>query len=162
MYAVRESLGECWFYQFDGPQMIACIVGSISPCLRFSALLSIIRDFAAQFVTRIVSGCSTNFMLTLKAMRESTSRAVAKCISHCVILSIFNLSAEQLQYEDRTFTRVQRLHRTHLGQASGTGESKFEPIVAATNTTSHGSGHIDDSALKIKDCSECRHQATVC
>ena len=57
--------------QFDGPQMIACIVlGSISPCLRFSALPPIIRDFASQFVMRIVSGCSTNFMLTLQVVRS--------------------------------------------------------------------------------------------
>ena len=57
--------------QLDGPQMITRIVlGSISPCLRFSALPSIIRDFASQFVTHIVSGCNTNFMLTLKAVRS--------------------------------------------------------------------------------------------
>ena len=86
--------------QFDGPQMIARIVlGSISPCLRFSALPPIICDFTSQFVTRIISGCSTNFMLTkdyalsndyLKA-RESANRAVAKCISRCVIFPIFEI-----------------------------------------------------------------------
>jgi len=55
--------------QFDGPQMIAHIVlGSISPCLCFSALPPIIRDFASQFVMCIVSG--TNFMLTLKIVRS--------------------------------------------------------------------------------------------
>jgi len=79
--------------------MIARIVlGSISPCLRFSAFLSIIRDFASQFVTCIVSDCSTNFIADTKdcallndylKVRESANRAVAKCISRCVILPIF-------------------------------------------------------------------------
>ena len=43
----------------------------------------------------------------------------------CHPFDIRNLSAEQLQYEDHTFTRVQRLHQTHLEQASGTREGKF-------------------------------------
>jgi len=77
--------------------MIARIVlGSISPCLRFSALPPIIRDFVSQFVTCIFS--STNFMLALKdcafsndylKMCQSANRAVAKCILRCVILPIF-------------------------------------------------------------------------
>jgi len=119
--------------QFDGPQMIARIVlGSISPCLRFSALPPIIHDFASQFVTCIVSGCSTNFTLKARILERLFKGAwICESRSNKMYLALYpsdiwDLSAEQLQYiEGRTLTRVQRLHRTRLGQASRTRECRF-------------------------------------
>jgi len=49
--------------QFEGPQMIArMVLGSIAPCLRFSALSPIFRNLSSQFITRIVNGCRTNLI----------------------------------------------------------------------------------------------------
>ena len=50
--------------------IVRIALGSISPCLRFSALSLIIRNFASQFMTRIINGYSTNFMLALKAVHS--------------------------------------------------------------------------------------------
>jgi len=115
--------------------MIARIVlGSISPCLRFSALPPIIRDFASQFVTCTVSGYSTNFMFALNdcafsndylKMRESRSSKMYFALCHPS--DIRDLSVEQLQYIPKiVLLRVYgELHRTHLRQASGTREGRF-------------------------------------
>jgi hypothetical protein len=45
------------------------VVGSIVPCLRFSALPPIDRNLSSQFVTRIVNVCRTNLIFTLPIER---------------------------------------------------------------------------------------------
>jgi len=60
-------------------------------------------------------------------VRESANRAIAKCISRCIILRYSRLErrATAIYTESRTLTRVRRLHRTRLRQASGIREGRF-------------------------------------
>jgi len=93
--------------QFEGLQMIACMVlGSIAPCLRFSALFPIVRNLSSKFITRIINGCRTNFLLDREGRIgcylyacKTANRSVAKMF---VLLSspsdILDLTAKQLQY----------------------------------------------------------------
>jgi len=94
--------------QFEGPQTIArLILGSIAPCLRFSALSSIFRNLSSQFITRIVNGCLTNLIFLLDGgvgscylyVCKTVNRSVAKMF---VLLSspsdILDLTTEELQY----------------------------------------------------------------
>ena len=150
-YTIRTSqasLRECWFYsQFHVPQMIVRIVlGSISPCLLFSALPPIIRDFESQFVTCIVNGCRMNFMLTLLGSRtvskdartrESRSSRIYLTLSH--LSTIRDLSAEQLQYSYILKVVLLCVYGNYIEHAN----------------------HIDGPASKIKNCSECRRHAIV-
>jgi len=101
--------------QFDRPQMIARIVlGSISPCLRFSALPPIIRDFVSQFISsRIVSGCSTNFMLTLRALELFKSARIYESRSSKMYLAVSSFRYSRLErravaiyIEDSTLTSI--------------------------------------------------------
>jgi len=95
--------------QFEGPQTIArMVLGSIAPCLRFSALSPIFRNLSSQFITRIVNGCRTNLIFLLDRggrikcylyACKTANRSVSKMF---VLLSspsdILDLTVEQLRY----------------------------------------------------------------
>jgi len=52
--------------QFEGLQTIArMVLGSIAPCLRFSALSLIVHNLSSQFITRIINDCRTNLIFLL-------------------------------------------------------------------------------------------------
>jgi len=118
--------------QFDESQIIARIVlGSISPCLRFSMPFLIIREFALQFVTHIVSGCRTNFMLTLRVglfrlfkgvrIRELRSN---KMYFTRVILSTFRTWAlSNCNIYLRSYSYACMVTVSTVEQASGTREN---------------------------------------
>jgi len=150
--------------QFDGSQMIAHIMlDSISPCSR--CLPSQFRNFASQFVTRIVNGCRTNFILALKAtrsrrlfkgarIRESHSSKMY-LINRAAILHISRL--EQLQNKSKVvFFRVYDDYIEHvwdkLPEHSGGlfGDSNYslrrvlQPAVAAD---AHRPSRVSDKGL---------------
>jgi len=134
-FVLSSKLMRMLVLQFDGLQMIADIVlGSILPCLRFSALPPIIRDFALQFVTCIVSGCRNEFHAHTKdcalsndylKVHKFANRAVAKCIALCHPSRLEHRATAILYIPKVVLLRVRRLHRTRLGQTSGTREGRF-------------------------------------
>ena len=164
--------------QFDGPQMIARIVlGSISPCLRFSTLPPIICDFASQFVTRIDNGCGTNFMLTLrlralerlfKGARIYESRSSKMYLVLCHPFDIQDLNAEQLQYIPKVvLLRVYGDYIDYVWDKLPEHVKADSEVQTYRRCDEHYNQpwqrtHIDGPAPKIKDCNECQRRAAVC
>jgi len=100
-------------------------------------------------------------MFTLKATLlndylkacKSTSRAVAKCISRCVILSRLECRAVAIYTEDRAYGIYIEYVWDKLPEyvkADSNLSSLRRALQSAWRT------HIDDPAPKIKDYSKCR------
>jgi len=143
---------ERWFYRNSkgwregmAQMMARIVVGSIAPCLHFSALFPINRNLSSQFVMRIINDCHTNLIFKLLDRGRNlapiyrskvVNRSVQRCLFCYRVPPICDLSSEQLQFVPKAVfaTSVRWLRSLPVEQASGThkigfGSSDLSPLL---------------------------------
>ena len=154
--------------QFNRPQMIAHIARF---CTRqYFAVLALLRAASHRSRFRIAIRNTyrqwlqhefhTALMLILLCVsndylkaRESTSRAIIKCISRCVILPIFETWApSSCNIYRRSYSNACTATTSNTSWTNFRNRKQIRRFDVATSTTiSSGSTHIDGPASKIKE-----------